>query len=87
MFLEVAWEGTGQLTARTSDISLAGCFVDSVTRIGEGETLRFKLRMPDGEWIQLQAIVAYTYPNIGFGLRFTEISEEALTKLKQLIEK
>lgn len=86
VFLDVAWEGTGQLTARTSDLSLGGCFIDTVSRVTEGETVRFRLRMPDGDWLQLMGVVAYTYPNIGFGLRFVDMSTEAQSKLKQLIE-
>jgi hypothetical protein len=86
MFLDVAWEGTGQLNARTSDLSLGGCFIDSVVRVAEGEQIRFRLRLPDGDWLQLIGVVAYTYPNIGFGLRFVDMSAEAQSKLKQLIE-
>ena len=86
MLLDVAWEDTGQLNARISDLSLGGCFIDSVSRVSEGETVRFKLRMPAGDWIQLSGVVAYTYPNIGFGLRFVDMSAEAQSKLEQLLE-
>lgn len=86
MFLDVAWEGTGQLNSRTSDISLGGCFVDSVGHVAEGEKIRFRIRLPDGEWVQIGAVVAYTHPNIGFGVRFVDVTEDVFSKLKQLID-
>jgi uncharacterized protein (TIGR02266 family) len=86
MFLDVAWDGTGQLTARTSDLSLGGCFIDTVSRVSEGEVVRFRLRMPEGDWLQLAGVVMYVHSNIGFGLRFVDLSAEAKSKLQKIIE-
>jgi len=86
LFLEVTWEATGgHYQARTSDVSIGGCFVDSVSRVTEGEVIQFALQLPDGDSIEVEAVVAYAYPNIGFGVRFTKVPPEALRKLQQLI--
>lgn len=75
----------GKYEARTSDISLSGCFVDSVIRVEPGETIRLKLRLPGGDWIRIEGVVAYTHPTIGFGVRFVQIAPAEETKLKKLL--
>jgi uncharacterized protein (TIGR02266 family) len=86
LFVEVAWESAaGHYEARTSDVSVGGCFVDSVSRVTEGEVIRFTLQLPEDDSIEVEAIVTYAYPNIGFGVQFTKVSSEALRKLQQLI--
>lgn len=77
-FIEVLWEGaSGKYEARTGDIHTAGCFIDSIGEVAVGEIIRFKLRLPSEEWIEVKGEVAYTYPNAGFGVRFLSISSEA----------
>ena len=86
IFLDVIWEATaGRYEARTSDVSVGGCFVDTVTLATQGETINFKLKLPSDEWIELRAIVAYAYPSIGFGVRFLNVPPETLMKLEQLV--
>ena len=76
-YIEVLWEGaSGKYQARTGDIHTGGCFIDSIGEVGVGETIRFKLRLPNEDWIEVKGVVAYKYPNAGFGVRFVSISSE-----------
>lgn len=77
-YIEVLWEGaSGKYEARTGDIHTGGCFIDSMGEVRVGEVVRFKLRLPSEEWIEVKGVVAYKYPNAGFGVRFLSISSEA----------
>ena len=77
-FIEVLWEGaSGKYEARTGDIHTGGCFIDSIGEVAVGEIVRFKLRLPSEDWIEVKGVVAYRYPNAGFGVRFLSISSEA----------
>ncbi len=77
-YIEVLWEGaSGKYEARTGDIHTSGCFIDSIGEVAVGEVIRFKLRLPKEDWIEVKGVVAYKYPNAGFGVRFLSISSEA----------
>jgi PilZ domain len=85
--LEVIFEGiSGKREARISDISLGGCYVDAMQQVGGGEMVKLKIRLPSGEWISLNGNVVYTsqIPS-GFGVRFTEMSDEARSSLDKAI--
>ena len=74
--LDVVWQGsTGKHDARMSEISMEGCFIDSkVQGRALGETVDFKVHLPDGPWVSLQGkLINQEYP-IGFGLRFTNLT-------------
>lgn len=76
-YIEVLWEGkSGKYEARTADIHTGGCFIDSMGDVAVGEIIRFKLRLPRDEWIEVEGVVAYRYPNAGFGVRFLNMSSE-----------
>jgi hypothetical protein len=90
VLLEVLWESaTGKYEARTSDISLAGCFIDTIGQVAVGETINFKLRLLSGQWIELRGEVKYELPRFGFGVRFKDLSAlsqkhlEALVKMRE----
>lgn len=74
--LEVVWQGSsGKHDARMSEISMEGCFIDSkVQGRALGETVDFKVHLPDGPWVSLQGkLINQEYP-IGFGLRFMNLT-------------
>jgi hypothetical protein len=83
---EVIWQGAaGRHEARTADLSLGGCFVDTIAQAAVGEAVAIKLRLPAGDWVELRGEVTYQYPNAGFGVRFTGGSDEDLRRLEWLI--
>ena len=87
MLLHVEWEGaSGRYEARTSDLSIGGCFVDTMAQVLEGEIIQFRILLPEGDHVDTKGVVAYSYPNIGFGIRFTDISADDICKLERLLE-
>lgn len=85
--IEVLWEGSaGKYEARTSDLSAGGCFVDTLGQVTLGQKIIFRLRLPAGEAIDIEGEVVYTYPNMGFGVRFTNVSDSDRKKLDWLIK-
>ncbi|MDQ6786418.1 MAG: PilZ domain-containing protein, partial [Acidobacteriota bacterium] len=53
--LEVVWQGfAGKYDARMSEISMDGCFIDSMGQETLGETVKFKVHLPSGVWASLQ---------------------------------
>jgi hypothetical protein len=85
--IDVVWAGSaGKREARTSDLSTGGCFVDTVGQTEVGEVLDLRLKLPGGEWIDVEGEVTYAYPNIGFGVRFTRVAEADQKKIEWLVK-
>lgn len=84
--LEVAWESdSGRHTSRISDISMSGCYVESLAQVVVGERVRFQIELALGEWLPLSGIVVYKHPQIGFGVSFTTLTEGVKSQLADLI--
>ena len=83
---DIVWEGAaGRYEARTSDLSEGGCFVDTNGQASAGEEVVFRLRLPAGGWLELRGEVTYHSPPVGFGVRFTAVSEEDRKRLAWLV--
>lgn len=83
---DVIWEGAaGRYEARTADISLGGCFVDTIGQAAVGEAVTFRLRLPAGGWLELRGEVTYQSPHAGFGVKFTGASDDDLKRLEWLV--
>jgi hypothetical protein len=50
------------------------------------EVITFKLQLPDGDWLELSGEVAHQTPPLGFGLRFINLTDDQLEKLRSLIQ-
>jgi hypothetical protein len=73
--LEVHWESlSGKRRARISDISLGGCYMESLAQVAVGEEVHFEIQLPTGGRMPLRGEVVHLHPNIGFGLRFLSLS-------------
>jgi len=84
--LDAVWDGkSGNYTARVTDLSEGGCYVDTLGEAAPGEIIHFKLQMTDGSWLELAGTVAHTTPPLGFGLRFVDPTDEQIEKLRSLI--
>ncbi|CAN5722598.1 hypothetical protein BH24ACI3_BH24ACI3_01910 [soil metagenome] len=60
----------GRRSSRISDLSVGGCFVESMTNYHEGEELAFELRSSDGNVLRFTGRVAYVMENFVSGLSF-----------------
>src|SRR2546423_879895 len=85
ILLEIVLEfSSGARGARVSDLSLGGCFVDSISSVNVGETVGFKLRTDD-KWQDMLGEIAYILPGMGFGLHFKDLSDEQKQVLTEII--
>ncbi|HEX5832579.1 MAG TPA: PilZ domain-containing protein [Pyrinomonadaceae bacterium] len=84
--LDAVWDGHGSRPARITDLSEGGCFVDTTGESYIGEPLTFRVQLPDGAWLELSGEVAHLQVPVGFGLRFSNLTDEQLEKLRSFIE-
>lgn len=73
--IEIEWEGlVGKKKGTISDLSISGCFVLSSGEVEDGENVKLFFPLTDGRTIQLWGEVANHVFEIGFALRFIELS-------------
>ena len=84
--LDAVWDNTcGNYTARITDLSEGGCYVDSLGQALVGEVVKIKLQFPNGDWLELTGAVAHQTPPLGFGIRFVDLDPETLKILRAAI--
>ena len=84
--LDAMWDGnSGNYTARVTDLSEGGCYLDTMGEALSGEIVSFKLQLPGADWLELTGEVAHQCPPMDFGLRFVDLTDEQLGKLRSLI--
>lgn len=84
--LEVIFEGSsGMRQARISDLSLGGCFVDSIVNISTKESILLKIKDLEGGWFELTGEIVYVYKGCGFGVKFLTLEEKDRILLEHLI--
>jgi hypothetical protein len=84
--LELRWEGlSGKHEARVYDISLSGFYIESLRQVQLGEQIRFEIQSPTGRWHAFQGEIVHYQPNIGFGVRLSEMSDLQRNTLAELI--
>ena len=85
--LEVEW---GALPSRcpdvTSDLSLGGCYVESLNSVKVGQVLNLSLSLPSKKTLRFRGEVRYAQPTIGFGLKFLQLSPFEQATLEALIK-
>lgn len=87
LLLEVRLDSlSGNHTARTGDISLGGCYIETLAHVTPSEKISFAVQIPTGRWIRLSGRVVYHLPYMGFGIQFTNLPETERNMLSQLIE-
>ncbi|HYG10058.1 MAG TPA: PilZ domain-containing protein [Pyrinomonadaceae bacterium] len=85
--LEAWWEGqSGRHQARVSDLSMGGCFIDTLSRAEIGEVIVFAIKRPNGKWLQLRGEVASVDEHVGFSLAFTYLTEDEQLALAPLVK-
>ncbi len=76
---------SGNREARISDLSLDGCYVDSITSVRLDEIIKFTLSLPTGRREEMSGVVIYVHEGIGFGLRFNNLSDDQRMLIQQII--
>ncbi len=65
-----------------SNLSLGGCYVESVTDFASGEPVSFDLIDPSGGTVGFTGEIAHVVNGQGFGLQFTNLGPEQISFLK-----
>lgn len=74
--IDIEWEGlVGRKNGTISDISAIGCFVLCSGEVEDGENVKIYFPLTDGRKIQLWGEVCNHIYEIGFAIRFIELSE------------
>ncbi len=74
--IEVEWEGLiGRKPGSISDISPLGCFVLCSGEVEDGENVKMFFPLTDGRKIQFWGEVSNHVFEIGFALKFIELSD------------
>ena len=85
--IEVEWEGlVGRKPGTISDISVHGCFVLSSGDVQDGENVKIFFPLTDGRTIQFWGEVANHALEIGFAMRFIELSDAQKDFLEKFID-
>jgi PilZ domain len=83
--VEIYVEGSDTpIRGATSDISLNGCYIESIFPFPKGATLDLKLQL--GDTLLIVAIVATSDPQVGNGVLFTRMLPEDVDTLRTYIE-
>ena len=70
--VEVTDVATGaRLSARTSDLSRTGCYIDTLNPVPSKTVVRVRLTH-HGEELELPGRIVYVSPRLGMGIRFDE---------------
>ena len=83
--LDAMWDSSTQAhSARVTDLSEGGCYLDSVGEVRNGEIVGFRVLLPDHDWLYLEGEVRH-HNSDGFGVQFTELNEEQTEKLRWVL--
>lgn len=73
--LDGAWEGAaGHRVGRIGDISVGGCYVESMSMPTVGERISVRATLPGGGAFEAVGEVAYVAMGMGFGVRFLDLT-------------
>lgn len=83
--LNAMWDSSTEAhSARITNLSEGGCYLDSVGEVRRGQIVGFRVLLPDGDWLYLEGEVRH-HSAEGFGVQFTELNEEQTEKLHWLL--
>jgi len=86
--LGAEWESpAGKRSARITNLSEGGCYLDSVGDVRRGEIVGFRVLLPEDDWLYLEGEVRHHSAGEGFGVRFIDLNEDQESKLKDLIRR
>ncbi len=75
---------SGKYDTRISEVSLGGCYVDSIASVVEGEPVSLTIKSGDNS-MSFTGEIAYVLPGFGFGIRFTDVTEERESFLRKIM--
>jgi hypothetical protein len=83
--LEAVWDSaTDNHPALVTDLSLGGCYINTVGEIRVGETVGFRVLLPDGDWLYIEGEVRH-HGSRGFGVMFVDVEPDQAEKIEWLL--
>ncbi|PYT00265.1 MAG: hypothetical protein DMF63_06740 [Acidobacteria bacterium] len=76
---------SGRHTARISDISAGGCYIDSIAQVSVGAGITLHIAATDGSDAELNGRVAYVLEGNGFGVEFTSLADKQKQFLQSIL--
>ncbi len=73
-----------RMSGRAADLSLTGCYVDTISPFALETIVQFRLSC-EGHGLQGEARVSYSLPSMGMGLAFTNLAADQLEALRAWI--
>lgn len=84
--LDAMWDSSTEAhSARVTNLSEGGCYLDSVGDVRQGEIVGFRILLPDGDWLYLEGEVRHHTPKTGFGVQFVDLNQNQQEKLQELL--
>src|ERR687883_2001746 len=84
--LDAVWQADEERhSARVTDLSEGGCYLDTVGEVMTGEIVAFRVLLPDDEWLYLEGEVKHHRHGFGFGVQFVDLNDEQTERLTQLL--
>jgi len=77
-----AENNSSRLAARVSDISAAGCYVDTINPLPHGTLVRVKI-FNETQSFEAAATVAYSLAHLGMGLSLSEVPPNSMSVLRE----
>jgi len=68
------------------DLSVSGCFVNSVHSTHHDGEVILKILLPNDTWITVTAQIVRSVPGFGFGARFVDLPESAHAEIALLVD-
>lgn len=78
------WDGAGRQDGRIVDLSVSGCFIESIALPKVGQIVTVSIAISGGQ-INLPAEVVYAQATHGFAVRFVETPVEVANVLRKEI--
>src|SRR3954452_3079186 len=83
--LEAVWDHeSDNHPALITDLSLGGCYLNTVGEIRSGEIVAFRVLLPDGDWLYVEGEVRH-HGGRGFGVQFIDLEREQEEKIAWLL--
>ena len=77
--------GSGATECRISDVSLGGCFVETVVQPTKGESTSLTIIFAPDQTLTLAGHVVYAEAGLGFAVQFDALSPEDEAALKRFM--
>ena len=80
------WDGTSRQSGRLVDLSMGGCFVESVQLPKNGQVIVVSIAV-DGGQVNIAGEVLYGEVNQGFAVRFVDVPDGVAELLRKVLDR